>query len=198
MCDEFIAANEQGKTVGTTCTQTELLLFMADAPGFGDGGVEAGTCLNCALKKSAIDDTIGTGDTALECDDLADAATAPPGFANVGAPAVQECLAVLGCEIGVLPAASPGPLFTSPLVHSTAALANAYCGLASSADCQAGNPKGACVSQIAAGLPSTYKAGAQTLSDLAPTIPVYPTGQAGVIVYHTLFYGSPRCTSCTR
>ena len=68
-CNAFIAAQFPDETLLPTCTQTELILFEKESDG--------GTCLACALKKDCIDDNIGTGDTAQECDDLASADTAP-------------------------------------------------------------------------------------------------------------------------
>jgi hypothetical protein len=166
--------------VSTTCSQTEVSLFQKDTTG---------GCLSCAINKSCIDDT--AGDVSQECDDLATAATAPTGSTVLGTTGVNECQATLNCEIGIVPANSPSPLN----VGASRTLANAYCGNVSSATCQAGSPAGVCVPQIVAGLPSTFTAGTQVLSNLANV--AFPTGVAGTVVSCLLSTsGGGQCTSC--
>ena len=183
LCNAFIATSEAGKTISAACTQTEVALFVKDTTG---------ACLNCALAKSCIDDNIGTGDSAQECDDLASTTTAPGIASVIGATAVSECLATLTCEIGDNdPPTSAG---TSPTnVGSTRTLANAYCGSATATTCQNGSPAGTCVNQIATGLPGV-PAGSSTLSHIGDQ--TYPSGQAGTILACLLRSTGGQCGTC--
>jgi hypothetical protein len=182
-CNAFIAANFPAETLLSTCTQTELVLFEKESDG--------GTCLACALKKACIDDNIGTGDTALECDDLASTDTAPSIATVLGATAVDECLAFFACALGVSPAASPSPLNASGALG----LGEAYCGVYPPGNaCSTGHPGGACVSQIAAGLSPSIAPGSPTISNLANQN--YPTGQAGTILTCLLRSTGGQCGSC--
>jgi hypothetical protein len=182
-CDHYIAANQAGNTVATTCAATEVVLFEKDT---------SGGCLACALNKSCIDDDIGTGDTAQECDDLASATAAPSIATVLGATGVDQCLATLACEVGV--DSATGAASTAPLnVGSTRTLANSYCGSAAALTCQNGSPAGACVGPIAAGLPG-IPAGSSTLSHIGDQ--TYPSGQAGTILACLLRSTGGQCTTC--
>jgi hypothetical protein len=183
LCNAFIATSAAGKTISATCTQTEVALFVKDTTG---------ACLNCALAKSCIDDSIGTGDSAQECDDLASATTAPSIATVLGATAVAECMATLDCEIGDTDPATSAT--TAPLnVGTTRTLANAYCGSASATTCQNGAPAGACVNQIATGLPG-IPAGSSTLSHIGDQ--TFPSGQAGTILACLLRSTGGQCGTC--
>jgi len=213
-CNAFLAKYERGNTLQPICTQTELILFETDpllAEGgcvasddggnddggdtFGeDGAPPGGGCLDCALKKSYIDDAIGTGDTSQECDDLASTASAPSLAIDIGPTAVAQCLAVLACA---LPATGSSPLRVTPTKQANVSLGNAYCGLATGASCSAGAPQGACVSVMAAGLPATYTPGTQTVAGLADQH--YPTGQAGALLDNLAATNpSSQCSTCIR
>jgi hypothetical protein len=185
-CNKFVSASEVGNVVTPgVCSKTEVTLFQKDVTG---------ACLNCALVKSCIDDNIGSGDVSQECDDLQSATTAPSGATVLGATGVTECQATLSCELGVSPVASPSPLNVSP-PPATRALGNAYCGLATGAACQAGMPQGTCVAPIVAGLPATFAAGTQILSNL--TNVGFPTGQAGSVTSCLLStQGIGQCATC--
>jgi hypothetical protein len=202
MCDQFLAsANTTAdgglapfRTVTTTCTGTELVLYEVNADGLGDGGFEAGACLECALDNYCIDDL--EGDMKQECDDLADAATAPnPTSMGVGPTAVAQCLATLRCELGAVPPASPPPL----CVNGSCTLANALCGSVANAQCQmmtaAVGFSGACAKEIEEGLPSIDSNGTGLLTDIANNL--YPTGQAGALVA-CLINSADGCPSCFR
>lgn len=182
-CDHYIAANQAGNTVATTCTATEVVLFEKDTTG---------GCLACALNKSCIDDDIGTGDTAQECDDLASATTAPSIATVLGTTGVDQCLATLACEVGV--DSATGAASTAPVnVGSTRTLANSYCGTATATTCQNGSPAGTCAGPIAQGLPGV-PAGSSTLSHIGDQ--TYPSGQAGTILACLLRSTGGQCTTC--
>jgi hypothetical protein len=167
--------------VSSTCSQTEVQLFAKDTTG---------ACLNCALAKSCIDDTIGTGDTSQECDDFASATTAPVGATPIGATGVSECVATLSCYLGVNPFLVPCPLN----IGTSRSLSNPYCGTASAMACQMGSPVGVCLPEIVAGFPPSFNPGIPILSNIAN--PAYPSGMAGAIVTCLLKTAGGQCSSC--
>jgi hypothetical protein len=171
-CNAFIANNEVGNTVSSTCSGTEVTLFEKDP---------SGACLNCALKKSCIDDTIGTGDVGQECEDL------------TASSSVSLCEATLQCEIGVDPLVTPSPLN----VGTSRTLTNAFCGTASPTSCQNATTNaglGSCAPQIENGMPGVALNGGVILGNLLNL--GFPSGQADTIVACLLRTSGGQCTTC--
>jgi hypothetical protein len=167
------------------CTSTQLDLWVKDITG---------ACLNCALHKSCIDDTIGTGDTGQECEDFA---------GNTGtASNAALCEATLQCELGVTISGSgvgsTTSATTSPVnVGTSRTLSNAFCGTATASACQQASTNAglsACAQTIENGLPGFFPPGSGILSNIANVS--FPGGQAGAIMTCLLKTSGGQCTTC--
>jgi hypothetical protein len=102
LCNKALANNPlYPANSHTTCSGTELALFMRDAAKLGasgaiatqtlTGGVTTASCLGCAMTHGYLDYTAG-GLTGQECEDNT--------FAGTGT-TVAECIAMLQCSVGV-------------------------------------------------------------------------------------------------
>lgn len=154
----------------TKCTRTEEILYEKDPTG---------ECLRCAFKRVCLDDK---KDHASECGD-------PIGSSGPEGEAL--CLATLACELGVDPAMRPAP--------AQGLVSNAYCGDTPTMQCIQGGAKGACMKQIAAGLPSdwsTKNGGLDVLRNISNDS--YPSGRAGGLVACIIPRGpsSGGCATC--
>jgi hypothetical protein len=136
-----------------TCSATEEVLFEKD---------HTGDCLRCAFGRACLDDKDNNGS---ECED-------PIGTS--GAAGTSICLTALACELGVDPANHPAPAYGM--------VSHAYCGTADSMTCIHGGAAGACMAQIAAGMPAemTQGGGLGVLQNIAKVD--IPAGRAGDLV----------------
>jgi hypothetical protein len=142
------------------------------------GGTQ-GTCLDCALTPPCVDTTSSAN---LDCED---------GFTGPGAGGTaSECLAVLGCDLGVTPRVTDeAPPITN--IATTAPLV-AYCGTTAFPACENGStpPNGGCLTQVVAGFPagtSPASIGGNIASG------PYASSRAGKIIT-CLINNCPQCT----
>jgi hypothetical protein len=158
-CNNFLATHPSDFPVSTTCSATEVIAWQKDFTG---------ACLGCLLTAGCVDIQGIGGD---ECHDL-------PGGA--GSADETACLNVFACDIGVTPAAHPGP--------AAGLTVNAFCGQGVSNSFCNTTPGGPCASQWQAGFPGQSNAQIQASVD----VQLFPGGMGNSIAT----CANVNCTMC--
>ena len=206
LCAQALANNAPAyPAVGTTCSGTELALFMRDAVKLGPTvatekqtmtqGVTTATCLGCAFTHGYLDDT--EGDTDQECEDDTFAGT------NTTVP---ECVAELQCAVGVDSACTASSLPSQCTTSTTSIhqpsgpntgtfVVNLLCGgtiplstctTSSETAATLESSGGTCASAWIGGVPSTDTSGLAFQNDGLGTTTASATGMANSIVTYFL------------
>jgi hypothetical protein len=162
-CDQFVQAQESKAAPAKTCSPTEQLAFR-----------KSPKCLSCLFQALCLNDQYG--DSGNECEPSG--AQAATDFAS-GSPEEAQCLAVLGCDLGVTPTST----HHSPVRGGTNnGPVRPYCGDAHMKNCWGTpGPQGECKDVIQAGVPATVAASPQSVF-LHISRKSVPTGRAGAII----------------